>query len=753
MSSVLLVAEKPSAARNMAAALGGMSGTFQGTPYEIVALRGHLYEFVDPHEQVDSSLTSKYKSWDLTNLPWNPADIQWKRKVNTSNGIGDILRTLESKARTATEIVCATDVDPSGEGGLLFAEPLVELGINPSKLTRMYFTDEAAPSIQKAFLARKEIIGGLKNFDEYNKALARSKFDWLTQQFTRIASVSAAQDAVLRQGRLKSAMLLLVGDQLTAYNDYVKKPFHQNRFRDENGCVFINPEEPRFNDAASVPQSYHQSAVVVDSKTAKRTAPPRLLDLAALSSRLSSKGVKADLVLKTYQAMYEDLVVSYPRTEDKTITSEQFKEMLPLVDRIAGVVGVDVSKLTHRQPRKTHIKDTGAHGANRPGSKVPASLAAIGQKYGPTGKFIYEELARSFLAMLAEDYEYESQKGHLQDYPPFVGSAAVPRAAGWKDVFFEDKSPASPGDEDSDNAAGLGTQADPFVFEGANKRPERPTMKWLMVQLEKRDVGTGATRTSTYAELTKYASAKNKYPLMSEARGKIALTEFGEMGHRLLPGTHIGNLGVTEHVYSEMREVAAGTKSVDQVIGVVASWVTQDIATMKANAASMRTELGLTEINKQKEKADGVWAPRGLPVSFSREWSGHRFTDAEVAALLAGKEITITAISAKNQAAGAADPSFVCRGVLAEQEYKGRTFIGFNMVGFGAKDAQGNALAPTSWCGHKFSADELRDLNAGQKIFHDKFISKTGKTFAATLSFAAEAGKGTDRRIIPEFGN
>ena len=85
---------------------------------------------------------------------------------------------------------------------------------------------------------------------------------------------------------------------------------------------------------------YRASAVVLDGKQVRHSAPPRLLDLAALSARLSSKGFSAEVVLSTYQKMYEAQVVSYPRTEDKTITTEQFKELLGLVDRIAGVVTV-----------------------------------------------------------------------------------------------------------------------------------------------------------------------------------------------------------------------------------------------------------------------------------------------------------------------------------------------------------------------------------------------------------------------------
>ncbi|UAJ81708.1 type IA DNA topoisomerase (plasmid) [Leifsonia sp. ZF2019] len=742
--TVLLVAEKPSAARNMAVALGGMAGVFHGTAYEIIALRGHLYEFAEPHEQVPADLVEKYKTWDLASLPWDPAKLAWRRRPSTASGVAEILANLKAKAATAAEVVCATDVDPSGEGGLLFAEPMLELGIIPAKLTRMYFTDEAPASIQNAFLERRAIAGGIHHFDEYKKADTRARFDYLTQQFTRVASLSAGQGAVLREGRLKSAMLLMVGEQLKAHTEWVKKPFFQNRFRDENGVLYTDPDEPTFPAPGQVPATYAPSTVVVDERTMKRVPPPRLLDLAALSSRLSGKGVKADTVLATYQRMYEDQVVSYPRTEDKTITGEQFAELLPLVDRIAAVAGVDSASLVRRDPRPTHVKDAGAHGANRPGLKVPNSMADVEARYGETGALIYGELARSFLAMFAGDYVYESQAGHLQEHPTFTGTAAVPKEAGWKHVFLED-----PDDEQADdepNTTGLGTRAESFVYEGVNKRPEHPSMKWLMKQLEKRDVGTGATRTSTYAEVTREESEKNKWPLMAETRGKVTLTTFGDMGYRLLPGTRIGDLRLTEHVYAEMRGVAAGTRIVDQVLAVVAGWVAEDIQTMKRNAETMRADLGLSVV-QPRETVEGVWG--GRAVRFGRVWSGHRFTDQECAALLAGEEISFTAISAKKKAAGAADPTFPVRGRLTEKKYQGALRVMFE-PDYGEKDADSTAVPPDAWCGHRFTEQEKQTLLTGGAVTASDFVSQKNTTFSASVRFGREGGR---MRIIPDFGS
>lgn len=734
-----ILAEKPSAARNFAAALGGMSGTFQGEAYVIAHARGHLYELVGPEQMVEPTLADKYKSWALANLPWNLDDFDWQ--LETIKGAGPVATDVKKALAQCDELVVACDVDPSGEGGMIAVNAFLELGLKPKKFSRMYFTDEAAKSLQKAFTDRKP-IKSLQDFDEYKKATYRSKFDFSSMQFTRIATNLArqsGQELVLRQGRLKSAMVKMVGDQLKAYNDYVKKPFFQNRFRDENGVMYTNPDEAQFDKSEQVPQTFTDSPVVVDGKSLKRTAPPKLLDLASLSAILVGKGVKATDVLGTYQKMYEAQTVSYPRTDDKTITPAQFDELAPLVDSIAGVVGVDVKHLTHREPRKTHVKPQGAHGANRPGPNVPSSLAEVETKYGKTGLLIYETLAKNYLAMIAADYEYEQQKGHVEKYPDFKGVANVPKKQGWKAVFNADADEV----DEEESAKGLGTKADPFVFEGANKRAEHPSMKWLMKQLEKRDVGTGATRTSTYSEVT---NAKTKFPLLVDKRGKLTLAQSGEMSWLLLPNTHIGDLALTEKVYADMKNIAEGTAEADSCLAVVAQWVREDIVTMTKNAAVMRAAMGLKEqAVVEKERATGVWAKTGEDVTFGRVWSGHRFDQAEVDALLADDEISFVATARNGK-------SFDVFGRLTQQTFKGKKFVGFEKLGFGKRDANGNVLPPASWCGHKFSPDEVKDLMAGKPVEASDFVSaKTGNNFSCVVNFKEEKS-GEGLQIVPDFG-
>lgn len=716
-----ILAEKDTAANNFAKALGGFSGTFNGTNYVIANGSGHIFGLKSPSEQVASELTEKYKSWAIENLPWDENDIRWVYGINP--GKSRYIGPIKSKLKDCDEIVIATDNDASGEGDLIGWLILIQCGLTDKKITRMRFVDENVGSVQKAFMERSEVDMTDPN---YRKALYRSKWDFLSMQFTRIASTFTG--TLLRQGRLKSAMVSLVGDQIKAYNDYRKVPFFANRFKDENGNVYISEKEVRFKSKDEVPGGFKESPVELVTKTRKKTSPPKYLNLSNLSSKLAPLGLSADAMLKTYQKMYEDGVLSYPRTEDKTITPEQFNELLPLVDKIADVVGVDKLLLTHRKPRATHVKPVGAHGANRPGINVPKTLSDL-RSYGPGAIEIYTILAKNYLATLAEDYEYDNYVGKLTLYPDYKTSVNVGVNLNYKLVYNEDES--------LDSSKGLGTIAKPFVHEGANPRPQWPSQKWLLDKLEAENIGTGHTRVSTFAEVT---NQKTKNPLMSEKKGKLNLSEYGQMSYEILPGTIIGSLSITERVSKEMQGIADGTFNADAGLREMAKFVLSDIDTMRENAKKIK---GVKKVSENKnygntEKVSGVF--KGKKISFYREFRGYRFTDEEVADLLAGREVNVYDLTSSG------GTTYNVRGKLAKQTSKsGNEYYSYKSLGFVNKP---NQPVPKSWREYTFTPEEIETLEIGGTVSSDQFVSKAGKNFPATVRY----DKGLSK-IIPDFSD
>jgi DNA topoisomerase-3 len=139
------------------------------------------------------------------------------------------------------------------------------------------------------------------------------------------------------------------------------------------------------------------------------------------------------------------------------------------------------------------------------------------------------------------------------------------------------------------------------------------------------------------------------------------------------------------------------------------------------------------------ERFEGTW--NGKQVKPKREWGGHRFTDDEVAKLLAGETIEF-------QATSKAGKAYTAKGALAEQEYNGNKFVGFK-ADFGNTNANGKPAVPDEWCNHKFTDDEKALLEQGMSVECSDFVSKKGSTFSAKVHFGKN-DKGY-MGIIPEF--
>lgn len=653
-----ILVEKDKALQKFKIAFGGVSGTYKGTPFVLAKTSGHAYQFKEPHLMVEKSKQSKYKSWAVSNIPWDYKDFKWKYDViPTARKMVD---NIYDSFKDCDEIVIATDIDPSGEGFLLAAEILQNTKLDKKKLSRMFFVDETAPSLQKAFAERKS-LDKLENHYEYQMAFFRARWDFISMQHTRLATKISGSKTVLRNGRLKSTMVDFVARALEDLEKYEEIPFYQNKFKDENGIIYTNSKEPIYENKEDVPKSYKDSKVILSKTTRKSTKPPLLMDLAQLGGVLSSRGIGSKEVLTTYQKLYEADIVSYPRVEDKNITFEQFNELLPLVDSIANLVGVDTKLLTVRKPRPTHVMDKGSHGANRPGLVVPKSLEEL-SKYGRAAKHIYTTLAKNFLAMFGEDYIYDNQSGYLEDYPNFKGSTNVPVSLGWKAVYQTD-------DEEEETSKGLGTIAKPFIHTGYPPKPPYPTQRWLTKKLANNDVGTGATRLNTYSEIT---SKTSKTSLLSEEKGgRLNLTDVGFINKQIIRDTNIADVKVSEMVINAMKVISQGNYEIaDKILNEFQDLVLKDLEIMRKNRANLKFP------SYEKKEKHSVETEDGKTLEFNKTWGGHTFTEEEVEKLINGETIEIRGLKNKR------GKEYGVRGRLEEQIYKGRKFFGFKMLEF-----------------------------------------------------------------------
>lgn len=713
-----ILCEKKSAADNYATALGGYSGVFEGQQYVICHGAGHIYEFVEPADMVDKSLYDKYHTWSLDNMPWKHSDLSFKRKVSKDKAnLRDIIKTTFAKC---DEIAVATDVDPTGEGGLLGGEIIIGCSLTTKKITRVKHLSETPKDICNAFRAREVI--DIHNWDEYMKAYFRARLDFETQQWTRIVTIIAG--ICLREGRVKTGIQLLIGNQQRAYDGYVKKITYQARFVDDKGNVFINKEEPTFENKNDVDLSkLRASKVKITGTLAKSKAPDALIDTGTLTALLDRQGFDGGLVMSTYQKMYDNNYVSYPRTADKFVSFEQFNELLPYIDTFADLVGVDKSLLTVRTPRPTHVKDGGAHGANRPGKRIPKSLAEIETQFGKCGLAIYKVLCYNYLAMHAPDYLYNAITAVVVDFEKFKCTINQCTDLGFKKIFTTD-------DEDVSNKE-FGTDASPVVGEIVSPRPSAPTVSWLLSDkgvLAKLGIGTPATRVQTVIEMQK-GDAKKPATIVKKGN-KFMLTEAGEISYKAMQGTWLGDLNVSKDLFDKMELVGKGELNPEIILDELALHVQSDMQIILNNLG------GKIVGNNSNLKRHLVF--NGMEGDVWMKKHDYVFTDVEIDKMLKGEKIPVAQVITSS-GKKLSNVLFY----LGLDTYNNKNELGI-LMDF-ANNSNGDDKYHTvnfngqqcrvyrTVAGHDFTDAEIEYMAGGHTVYCDSLFRKDGTKFTATL--------------------
>ncbi len=272
-------------------------------------------------------------------------------------------------------------------------------------------------------------------------------------------------------------------------------------------------------------------------------------------------------------------------------------------------------------------------------------------------------------------------------------------------------------------------------------------------------------------------------PLLEERGRAIGLTPAGVLSWRLTRGTRIADPATTEKVYAEMREIAAGAADGRILLDQVADIVRDDIARVGANTAAMAAQDGFTLTNSTR--VNGVWqkAPGGpRQISFKREVFGHSLTDDEVEELLSGGLVTFQGTDQKGspvpvtgkidlydyngktyagfQRARADRPdkfsgvSFTpdeIAALLAGKNVTRHDFInkkGDQYTGDVLWDAVAKKIkfvprpaGPGRFSGVDFTPAEVDRLLGGGRVTRSDFVSKAGRQYSATVFWDAKAQK------------
>ena len=340
--STLVVAEKPSVARDIAQVLGASArgdGYFHGGGHVVTWAIGHLVALAEPHE-----MNAAWKKWRLTDLPLLPP--KWPLVVTErTRPQFDVVRRWLLDG-DVTDIVCATDAGREGE---LIFRYIYEASGAKKPVRRLWISSLTPQAITHGFQNLKDGHA----FDRLaDAARARSRADWLVgMNLTRAYSV--LHDDVLSVGRVQTPTLaMLVARELEIrtfvpehYLEVVATFSPPGESQPAYDGTYVRPGV-RDREAKRLPPDGVEAAKLVERATrglariesverqSRRIPPPALYDLTELQRHANRLyGFTAQRTLELAQSLYERRkLLSYPRTDSRHL-SQAIAETLPAITR------------------------------------------------------------------------------------------------------------------------------------------------------------------------------------------------------------------------------------------------------------------------------------------------------------------------------------------------------------------------------------------------------------------------------------
>ena len=437
----LVVAEKPSVARDIANVLGRgrkEKGSIVGDGWTVTWAVGHLAELAPP-----DAYGEEYKRWRLESLPVLPE--RFKVKVNAKTR--DQFAVVKGLMRSAgvTEVVNACDAGREGE--LIFSY-LYELSGCKKPVRRLWISSLTSDAIRQGFASLRD---GRSMKPLEGAARSRGEADWIVgMNATRAYSTKFGRPGnVLSVGRVQTPTLKLLVDREAEIEDFEPEKFWTvyARFAREGASydgVWFKEKQNRLKEreAAEAVAEKVRGRTGTVRKAEKKTAserPPLLHDLTELQRNANSRyGFTAERTLRAAQALYEERkLITYPRTSSRYLTGDMVAGLgkrveaagaLPDLARFAEEL-LALPKLPVSKRIVDDAKVTDHHAIVPTNKKLSAELP-------PDEAKVYDLVARRFVAVFFPAARFENTtivtevRGET-----FLSRGRVVLEAGWRALY------------------------------------------------------------------------------------------------------------------------------------------------------------------------------------------------------------------------------------------------------------------------------------------------------------------------------
>lgn len=515
----LVIAEKPSVARDIARVLGcgkKLNGAMEGGRYIVTWALGHLVTLDDPE-----GYDKKYREWKMEHLPMIPKKMELVVIKQTAKQYNAVKTQLYRN--DVGEIIIATDAGREGE---LVARWILEKANCRKPIKRLWISSVTDKAIRDGFAHLKD---GRDYNNLYAAAVSRAEADWLVG-INATRALTCKYNAQLSCGRVQTPTLAMIAKREEEIRNFRPVDFYGMTVL--SGGIQFTWQDKKSGSCRSFQQEKMESllkevragSLTIESidKTAKKTFSPGFYDLTELQRDANKKfGFSAKETLNIMQRLYENhKVLTYPRTDSRYIGSDvvgTLKERLKACAvgpyrKLAGSLSMKPIKAS-----KSFVDDKKVSDHH---TIIPTEQFVQLDHMTNEERKIYDLVVRRFLSVLMPPFEYEQTTVKAQAAGEiFLAKGKIVKSPGWKEAYDS-------GWSDDDDEEEYGTNREPAL-----KDQTLPAVKkGDTFPASKAELTTGKTKPPAhFNEATLLSAMENPIKFMESHDAKAAKT-LGETG-------------------------------------------------------------------------------------------------------------------------------------------------------------------------------------------------------------------------------
>ena len=434
MGKIIVLAEKPSVARELARVLGSTKrneGYIDGPKYTVTWALGHLVTLATPDKY-----NKDYEKWRMEHLPILPEKIKLEVIKETQKQFKIVKELL--KREDTESLIIATDAGREGE---LVARWIVEKASYKKPIQRLWISSQTDKAIKDGFNNLKD---GKEYENLYKSGVCRAHADWVVGlNITR--ALTCKYNARLAAGRVQTPTLYMIVKREEEIAKFTSKPFYtleaitrnlKFKYKNKSGETRIYDKD----SATALADSLKDKSLTVTEvkKENKRDLAPQLYDLTELQ-RDANKIYKysAKQTLSIMQSLYErHKIVTYPRTDSKYLSEDivdSFKERLDAISINEYAKIVKSIDLSSYKPDKRFIDNSKVSDHH---AIIPTEQSVNKFALSEEERNIFDLIVKRFLGMFIGPCEYEATTVLCEcEGNDFYAKGKFIKNNGWRNVF------------------------------------------------------------------------------------------------------------------------------------------------------------------------------------------------------------------------------------------------------------------------------------------------------------------------------